>query len=111
MKYEILPDGNLKLSITPEEQKELQEVLDEAPDDFDSDNYMYDMMEDLIGNSELNWVFPEDIGALTDAPILGTHKDNTEVVDQAWGWMNYCIISLQRELLEKGYAILQKGDD
>ena len=32
---------------------------------------IYDALEPLIANSELNWIYPADTGDLTDAPMVG----------------------------------------
>ena len=127
----ILPNGNLKLTISEEGRKQLAEEKAEDPD-FDSDSFMYDIMEGFIGNSEFSWVNPEDIGALTEAPclgILGAEKVGEEGVfggswedesgkfqtwsrpiESAWAFMDYQVTSVQEQLLDKGYAIFQSGN-
>lgn len=114
MKTEILANGNLKLTIDKIEQAEFRALHAIDPDNFGSDNNMYEIFEDIISNSEYDWIAPEQIGALTDAPILATFgiNDNDRgdrEIENAYGFMDYCIISLQDQLLEYGEAILTKG--
>ena len=61
-------------------------------------------LEPLICNSELDWVAPEDIGALTSAPILGIRNPAGEV-DAAWGFMDYAVRSFVDDLINTGKAI------
>lgn len=137
MRYKILENGNMELSITCREQRELRALKRESPDTFDSDSFMYDYLEDLTCNSELEWTQAEYIGALTSAPILGiygearplqegedsdllhvvgawpddagVHQTWVEDVLEAWAWMDYAVESLQGELLANRKAILTKG--
>ena len=102
MKTEILPNGNLRFTVTEQERKLLAELAEEMGDEFDQDVTMYDWFETTIGREGLEWLWPEDIGALTSAPILGRDDD-------AWGFMDYQVISAQRRLLDQGYADWQKG--
>lgn len=61
-------------------------------------------LEPLICNSELDWIAPEDIGALTDAPILGL-RDESGKVTAAWGYMDYCLRSFVDDLINNGKAV------
>lgn len=134
MRHEIKGD-KLVLTLDPEERAAFAEAAEEPG--FDCDAAMHDLLEPLVCNSELEWVQPEWCGALTDAPILGItaepqalfnaqsaehHKlagcwpDDSgtsrlwvQPVVAAWGWMDYAVRSLQRELLENGRAVLVGG--
>lgn len=65
MNYEII-DRGLRVTITDEEQQELKDLSEE---EISFDSTMYDLFDELTSNG-LMWVLPEDIGALTDAPML-----------------------------------------
>lgn len=89
----------------------------------------YEALESLICNSELEWIRPEEIGALTDAPILGIRGDARKVpkrckypehlhitsgdgkhtyyqpVTAAWGFMDYQVRSFLTDLRDKGKAV------
>lgn len=131
MKHEILPNGNLRITFTEEERENLRAIKDEPW--FDSDNNLFDILEPLTCNSELEWSSPEEIGALTSAPILATFGEERPLrpdeeagrgnrlvgnngretlvqdVAQAWAFMDYAIRSVQQDLLEKGEAVWQRG--
>lgn len=116
MRYEIVPNGNLLLSLTSSEELEDVETIEE-------------LLESLIANSELDWLDPSICGDLTDAPMLAV-LDYPELpvealpgrgyvdcgfwdnkhwgyrVAQRWGWMDYAVKDLLEEIREKRYAIL-----
>lgn len=114
MRTTILENGNLKLTLGDGDIDDLKDLKANNPDDFGCDNIMYEYFEEFISNSEYDWVSPEHIGALTDAPILATFGENDndmgdrDVID-AYGFMDYCLISLQDQLLEYGEAVLIHG--
>ena len=86
----------------------LEEVREYYPDDgFCSNDVMYEFFEGFIANTEWEWISPEDIGALTDAPILGIKDENDNVIE-AYGFMDYAVRSILEDL-ESGKAVLQKG--
>lgn len=94
--------GNtLKVTIDATEQEELRQLRTENPDAFQSNKILYEIFENLICNSEYEWIEAEEIGALTDAPILGI-KDNTEKVVDAWAFMDYQVVSVQGRLADYG---------
>jgi hypothetical protein len=107
LRHNINKNGDLVISVDKSEQAELRSRFKYEPD-FNSDDTMYDILEHLICNSELEFCTPEDIGALTDAPILCI-RNGKEKIGKAWGFMNYQIRSVQQDLAEEGYAIFQNG--
>ena len=72
------------------------------------DDSMYEYFEDILANCEWEWILPEDIGALTSAPILG-YRDENETIVAVYGFMSYCVESLLERLFIDGEAILEKG--
>jgi len=67
------------------------QVSQEWRDDIEQDGVgldLEDVMESIIGNSELDWIQPEEIGALTDAPIIGVvlRDDQGELVEAPMVW-------------------------
>jgi len=122
MRAKVLENGELEISISLIEQRVLQIMEREDRDHFYSDVSMRDIFEDLVCNTEYEWIRPEEIGALTSAPILGIRDevralrededadfmhvvghwdDQTWVEDttRAWGFMNYQVRSPQGDLL------------
>ncbi|MFW6008627.1 MAG: hypothetical protein ACOCP8_05105 [archaeon] len=49
-----------------------------------------EIMENFMANSEFQWIAPEEIDALTDAPIIGVRDENDNVIE-AYGFMDYQI--------------------
>ncbi len=84
------------------EQMEVDGVLE-------TDDAMYELFEDILANSEYEWITPQEIGALTDAPILGIREENGDI-SEAYGFMDYCVRSLLGDLKEYGEAKLISGD-
>ncbi len=134
MKATLAPNGNLLISLDDGELDELKQLREDMGENFGSDLVMRDWFERFIANSEYNWVLPENVNALTDAPILGilaeqprqlgpteeigrgnVHVGGDErgplVIDvvQCWGFMDYAIISLQERLLTEGIAEFTRG--
>lgn len=88
----------------------------------------HDALEPLICNSDLEWIQPKEIGALTSAPILGFRGEEAELpadvnpsyvrvtshidgktfhepVTAAWAFMDYQLRSFLKELRDKGRAV------
>lgn len=117
LKYEIVPNENLLLSLTSSKELEDAETIEE-------------LLESLVANSELDWLDPSICGDLTDAPMLAildyceqpleAIPGNGRVaagfwdgqawsrqVLHRWGWMQYETKDLLEEIREKRCAILQ----
>jgi hypothetical protein len=133
MKYKIEAD-RIVFTIDEDERAVLQHVHDDDPEHFDTDDVMFNWFEGLVCNSELHWCHPLHTGDLTDAPmlcILGEADPNynwnqpwvTSKLDaigsghimgcpilQRWAFMNYCVRTPQRDLLETGTCTWQGGD-
>ena len=59
-----------------------------------------------------DWITPEEIGALTSAPIIGKNVvDDTGLisVDEVYAYMDYQIFDPVEELFTEGEIILRKG--
>lgn len=125
-------NGDLVITIDADTQAHLAERQTE--DDFDSVNYMYDVFEDLVCNSNLDWISPDITGDLTDAPILGilgeaipgSEGDGVlagcyppedcpdgepvphyhPVIDR-WGYMDYALKCPQEDLANHGKVVFQ----
>lgn len=104
----ILPNGNLKITADDSDRAALKEAFEDNPDSFDSDATMADLLEPLTCNTKYDWCNPEDIGALTSAPILCIRNQEGEIKD-AWAFMDYQVRSVQHTLLHWGEATFQCG--
>jgi hypothetical protein len=84
----------------------MQEELKEAVESGKTDQALHDLFEHMIGNSDIDWIQPEEIGALTEAPIFG-HIDrddqgNVVSVGDVWWYPNYMVTDPIAELAETG---------
>jgi len=89
-----------------EEKKELLNYFNEGS--LSLDESMYEFFEPILANSHFRWICPEEIGALTDAPILG-YEDENGNTKEAYGFMDYCVSSILEELFQYEDVTLQKG--
>lgn len=123
MEYRI--NGNkLIVTVDSDERAELHELQSEP--DFQSDVVMYEFLEPLVANSELQWIGSEDTGDMTEAPMLGIlgkesneesgpygsihvgHWDGKnwyQPIVSRWAFMNYQIKSPLNDLVDSGEAI------
>jgi hypothetical protein len=112
MKYHINQCGDLEITVSHQEQFVIKSMVND--DGFQSDDYMFEIFESLIGNSDLEWIRPEEIAALTSAPILGIvdRNDNGELIkaEQIWWFSSYQVRSPQEDLAETGMCIFQKAE-
>ena len=67
----ILPNGDMKLSIESDQERfEISELMENCGCDYIK--FLYDLLDYTgdTGNGGLHPIAPEDIGALTDAPMF-----------------------------------------
>lgn len=130
MKYQIESD-RLVLTCTPEEQAELELMRDENPERFTTDDFTYDLLENLFTNDSFTWIDSRVTGDLTDAPMLallgdeeiGPHEDcnglypcgfwddhpRVQPVLYRWAFMDYAVTTPQEQLLHRGRAVFTGG--
>jgi hypothetical protein len=106
MKYLYDTAENLVISTQGHERRKLRQLS--KKEDFHSDLILYELFEEFLANSEFEWCSPEDIGALTSAPILCIRDENGNIID-AYGFMHYQVRSVQQDLMEDGKAVFTKG--
>ena len=105
--------GKLRIILTPNGRQELQDRLDNG-DNIDTDSTLQDLLEDHLGNG-WEWVQPEELGALTSAPIL---SEDCRRDDEGWlievgavYWFpNYQILSPVAELLRVGHVSFDRAE-
>lgn len=111
MKHSFSETGNLIITVDDEEKAQLVE----AGDDIHLDTFMHDFLEPITCNSDVDWVRPEEIGALTSAPILGivSRNDDGEIEEthNIWWYPNYAVTSVCEDLLEYGQAVFFKAEE
>jgi hypothetical protein len=92
----------LIIKASPLEREALKELASETGE-FGSVGEA-DALEELIANSELDWISPDEMGDLTSAPMLGL-RDEEGRVTARWAFMDYQIRSFVSDLIETGKAI------
>lgn len=102
--WRVLPNGNLILTASNTDRRELAEAW---RCHHNWDRQWYDIIGPFQENGELYDVAPEDIAALTSAPILTddftTHDDGTrEALGRVWWFPNYMIRDPLEELRNRG---------
>ena len=97
----------LRLTITDEGKAELRALVDDG-ESIDSDEFMYDLLEYHTCNG-WDWVRPEEIGALTAAPIISDNVERDDHghisnISSVYAFMAYQVRSVAGDLLKYGYA-------
>lgn len=101
--YDLNTNGCLILRADLQDQEAIRQLADSESGEYGC-NAELDALESLIANSELDWIAPEEIGALTSAPILGLRNEDGEPI-AAWGFMDYQVRSFLSDLVETGKAV------
>lgn len=63
----IVPNGNMRITLTPEGKEFMQEL---ESDRLNDSSLFFDLMEDIIVNSEFDATSAEVVGGLTDCPVI-----------------------------------------
>jgi len=115
MSYVTLAKLNrhLRITLTPEGRTELQARLDNG-DNISTDSTLYDLLENCLCNG-WEWIRPEEIGALTSAPILSDDcsRDDSGLLGQigaVYWFEKYQIQSPGEELLRVGHVDFDKAE-
>ena len=107
--FSFLPNKNLRITLLPEGQTELLPDQDDEDFEFDqSDDTLYDLLHYQICNG-WEWILPEDVGALTSAPLLSDNAVRDEngkllTLECVYAYMDYQVKSPVKELLDNGYV-------
>lgn len=106
MKYKFNLDRS-QLIVSADELE--RALLREMPaEEIQSDAALWDFLEQLVCNSELEWIRPEETGDLTDAPLLGI-RESDESISERWGFMPYALRSPLIDLRDKGEAVFSNS--
>jgi len=135
MNYKISTDKNtLTIFFDEQERANLRELETDGRNGIVTDAAMFDCLEPLICNSELQWVNPDDTGDLTSAPMLGIMGEegvkgvtvfaenfglivtgfdgkNTMAapIIARWAFMDYAVRSPLEDLRDTGKAVFVGG--
>lgn len=105
MKYTYDLNTNGCLILTADIQD--REMIKHLREDFPKHGNTWlecEALDRLIANSELDWIQPEEIAALTSAPILGIRGEDGEPI-AAWAFMDYAVRSFLDDLIDEGKAV------
>jgi hypothetical protein len=97
---------NLVITLNKEAFEEWGDLLSQDKGDY---NTFYELLEEHLTNG-LEWINPDDLGAMTDAPILSdvVERDEDNKItscDYVWWYPNYQVSSPLDELKENGRVI------
>ena len=117
-RYVILTEdskGDLSMQLTPDGRAELQ-YIKQQKNIYDDNDVIATLIEDpKVGGSGWGLIPPEDVGALTSAPIIGedfSYDDDGNLEhppEKLWWFPDYAIFSVGEELL-KGEVIFQDAN-
>ncbi len=109
--FELQPNGNLRITLLEEERASVEDI---ASQELAADNKLAQVIEWQLGNG---WEFvrPEDIASLTDAPILTEeietdNQGNVLRVGTVYWYSQYETSDPVAKLLENGYVDFERGN-
>jgi hypothetical protein len=127
MNHSISPGRSLlTLSLCPADEHALLLIDDQD----DRNKEVADWLEAMLANCELQWVFPEETGDLTNCPMLGIlgeatpkktgpygcrlcghwdGKDQYQPILERWGFMNYQMSDPIQELAQNDKVTFWNG--
>jgi hypothetical protein len=113
--FEILSGGDLKITLNKDGKKEFKLLYKESKESMNDYDMLREIVDDFFGNG-WTWLAPEQVGALTDAPILSNdafYNDDgiMEVKGDVWWYPNYAVIDLAKELIDSGELIFTKAEE
>ncbi len=104
----IKTEKGLKITIDETDKKFLSEVSEDNHHDLGSSAAEIEFFSPYLEDNDWDWIDPEEISALTSAPILGIRGEYDKVIE-AYGYMDYAVYSMLEELETQGEIFLEKG--
>lgn len=113
---EVLEDGNLRISLTPEGKVSLEDMLNE-----DGHINYYQAWDDLMGwwhgNSEYRRTDSSECGGLTDSPMIADgmyYEDDGKPAFhpdwKLWWFPDYQVVDEFEVMLRDGFVVFTKAD-
>jgi hypothetical protein len=108
---ELNKAGNLIITLTRQGKKFAKELLEQ---DSDADCKLQDLLEEHLTNG-WEWILPEEIGALTEAPIISNDViyDNEECevagVNKCYAYVDYMIYDPIEELIKHNSVVFMEA--
>jgi hypothetical protein len=99
-----LSNGNLEMTANVNDRKDIRSLLRSTTSELAAESiFISEMLINPMGDGvSYEQVAPEDVGALTSAPLI---SDGTHV----YGFMDYAIHCFLRKLIDGEPVIWQKG--
>ena len=97
MFIQVLTNGNLEMELCNKERRLLKKWKDKQSTDAES-KFIKTYLS-VFGYKEIK---PEEVGALTSAPLITDGKD-------VWGYMDYALHAFVQELMMGVKIVWQKG--
>jgi hypothetical protein len=109
--FEKQVNGNLRIVLLEEARVDVQEI---ASKELDADSRLAEVVDWQLSNG-WSFVRPEDVSALTDAPIITEDIDtdnqgNVLKVGTVYWYQQYEVRDPVAQLLENGYVEFVRGD-
>jgi hypothetical protein len=109
--FEKLANGNLRIVLLPEARAEVEEI---ASKEMDADSRLAETVEWQLSNG-WSLLQPEDIGALTEAPILSEEVDydgqgHVDQVGTVYWYPQYEVFDPIGQLLTNGFVEFVRGE-
>lgn len=106
--HEVMADGRLKIKLPTEERENLREMIEDAKANRKGD-ILGDVIETMLANG-FQWIAPEQVGALTDAPMISDEAecdDHGDLVKigRVFYFADYQVHDPVEVLYEKGEVI------
>ena len=114
MKFEFTPNGNLRIVSEPGDADLLLDIKSQCGEN--DITFLSELLEQTgwAPNGQLMQIWPEDVAALTDSPILTDDMSieddgSVSVPGRVWWYPNYALSNWADVLLEEGAVVFQLG--
>ena len=103
--FEMQSNGNLRIALLEDQRESVEDI---AAQEITADSKLAQVIEWQLGNG-WSFVRPEDIGALTEAPILTEEietddQGHVQWVGSVYWFPQYDVLDPVAKLLENGYV-------
>ena len=105
MKIEILPNGNLTMTANVRTRETIKQIRASATSEISAESLFISEVLDGYSREQgmtFEQVAPEEVGALTSAPIISDGEN-------IYGYMDYAINNFLEELADGKTVVWQKG--
>lgn len=106
VEFEVLKDGPLHITLLADQRAEVEEIV--ADSQLSGDEKLERVIEWHLGNG-WEWLLPEEISALTDAPLLSQEVERDDLnhiisLGAVYWYREYEVLDPVQELLTHGFV-------